>query len=92
MNSTPVVLIAGQLALQADKQKLETQAARAFIEGVLQESLPEKPIEDALHDGVLLCRLMQTLEPGCITKVQRAAAFAVGLLDWGFFFSLSTSP
>lgn len=86
------MLIAGQLALQADKQKLETQAARSFIEGVLQESLPDTAIEDALHDGVLLCRLMQTLEPGCITKVRRAATFAFKPSDWVFFFSLSASP
>ena len=36
---------------------------------MLQEQLPEEPIEDVLHDGVILCSVMQTLKPGCIAKV-----------------------
>merc|ERR1712038_66770 len=43
---------------------------QSWIESVLGEKFPEgKAYEDALKDGVILCRLMNTLQPGIVKKI-----------------------
>ena len=46
-----------------------------WIEAVLNEPFPEgKPYEDALKDGVILCKLMNILSPGSISKIHTTGA------------------
>ena len=43
---------------------------QSWIEAVLGEKFPDgKPYEDVLKDGVVLCRLMNKLQPGIVDKV-----------------------
>ena len=39
-----------------------------WIESVLGETLPKGDYEDILKDGVVLCKLMNKISPGSITK------------------------
>ncbi|RZF33243.1 hypothetical protein LSTR_LSTR013004 [Laodelphax striatellus] len=48
--------------------------AQEWIEAVIGEKFPSGvAFEDALRDGVILCKLMQKLMPGCIKKINVAA-------------------
>ncbi|KAK2715649.1 muscle-specific protein 20-like [Artemia franciscana] len=61
--------IAGKRDTDADKQ------AQEWIEAVLGEKFPAGvPYEDVLRDGVILCRLMNTLQPGIIKKFNSTGA------------------
>ncbi|KOB78477.1 Muscle protein 20, partial [Operophtera brumata] len=43
--------------------------AKAWIEAVIGERFPsDLPFELALRDGIILCKLMNRLQPGIITK------------------------
>merc|ERR1711884_212616 len=43
---------------------------QSWIESVLGQKFPEgKAYEDALKDGVILCRLMNALQPGIVSKI-----------------------
>ena len=53
-------------------QELEIQK---WIEAVLNEPFPQgKLYEDALKDGVILCKLMNVLAPGSIKKIHEKGA------------------
>ncbi len=44
-----------------------------WIEAVLGENFPPgKPFEDCLKDGIMLCRLMNKLEPGIVPKINES--------------------
>ena len=45
------------------------QEAQQWIEAVIGERFPNVPYEHALRDGIILCKLMNRLQPGIITKV-----------------------
>uniref|UniRef100_A0A0K8TLG6 Transgelin n=1 Tax=Tabanus bromius TaxID=304241 RepID=A0A0K8TLG6_TABBR len=48
----------------------EEQEAQRWIETVIGERFPEgRCYEDALRDGIILCKLMNRLSPGCIQKI-----------------------
>ncbi|XP_015127716.1 muscle-specific protein 20 isoform X1 [Diachasma alloeum] len=55
----------------AGKREPEKDAeAQAWIEYIVGERFPAGvSYEDALRDGVILCKLMNRLQPGCITKI-----------------------
>ncbi|KAJ6638255.1 Muscle-specific protein 20 [Pseudolycoriella hygida] len=54
----------------AGKRQPEEEAeARNWIETVIGERFPPVAFEDALRDGIILCKLMNKLAPGIITKV-----------------------
>ncbi|XP_033214573.1 muscle-specific protein 20-like [Belonocnema kinseyi] len=55
----------------AGKREVEKEAeAQQWIERVIGERFPPGfAYEDALRDGVILCRLMNKLQPGIITKI-----------------------
>ncbi|GLV43639.1 Muscle protein 20 [Carabus blaptoides fortunei] len=61
---SPIFLVAG-------KRDLEQEAeAQHWIESVTGEKFPAGvSYEDALHDGILLCKLMNKLQPGIISKI-----------------------
>ncbi|KAH7937733.1 hypothetical protein HPB49_015117 [Dermacentor silvarum] len=40
-----------------------------WIEEVLEQRLPQGPYEEVLRDGVVLCKLMNALNPGSIPKI-----------------------
>ncbi|XP_046477386.1 muscle-specific protein 20 isoform X1 [Neodiprion pinetum] len=60
-----------RLSLVAGKREADQEAeAQQWIERVVGERFPAGiSYEDALRDGVLLCRLMNKLQPGLITKI-----------------------
>jgi len=45
------------------------QEAQEWIEAILGEKFPAGSYEDALKDGIILCKLMNKLKPGCISKI-----------------------
>ena len=48
-------------------QEMEIQR---WIEAVINEPFPQGvPYELALKDGVILCKLMNVLQPGSVTKI-----------------------
>lgn len=64
MPGRPLWQVAGK---REPSQEIEAQQ---WIETVLQEKFPPAvSYEDALRDGVLLCKLMNKLQPGLITKI-----------------------
>ncbi|CAF1109256.1 unnamed protein product [Rotaria sordida] len=74
--------------------------AQEWIESVIGEKFPNRSYEDALRDGIILCKLMNKLQPNAIPKFTTAstgfklrenislfqnAARAYGLLDLDLF-------
>lgn len=48
----------------------QEREAQAWIEQVIGERFPAGVrYEDALHDGIILCKLMNRLSPGIIPKI-----------------------
>ncbi|KAF7282907.1 hypothetical protein GWI33_001809 [Rhynchophorus ferrugineus] len=47
----------------------QEREAQAWIESVIGERFPPLPYELALRDGIILCKLMNRLQPGIITKI-----------------------
>eukprot|EP01113_Clastostelium_recurvatum_P032751 TRINITY_DN4247_c0_g1_i5.p1 TRINITY_DN4247_c0_g1~~TRINITY_DN4247_c0_g1_i5.p1 ORF type:complete len:1216 (+),score=317.57 TRINITY_DN4247_c0_g1_i5:241-3648(+) len=47
----------------------QEKAAREWIENVLKITLPHGSLEHSLRDGVLLCRVINEIKPGMITKI-----------------------
>lgn len=41
----------------------------AWIEAILGEKLPAGSFEDVLRDGIILCKLIQKLNPGSVQKI-----------------------
>ncbi|CAF0724548.1 unnamed protein product [Didymodactylos carnosus] len=57
-------------AKKASKRDSEVEKkAQEWIEAVIREKFPEGLYEDALKDGIILCKLMNTLQPGSIPKI-----------------------
>jgi len=42
-----------------------------WIEAVLEDPIPPKPFDELLRDGVLLCRVANTIKPGVVPKIKR---------------------
>jgi hypothetical protein len=42
-----------------------------WVEAVLDDCIPPKPFDELLKDGVLLCRVMNVLQPNSIPKIQK---------------------
>jgi len=59
--------IAGKIAGKRDPQA--EADVTAWIQAVTGEKFPNAPYEDALRDGVILCKLANKLMPGSITKI-----------------------
>lgn len=54
----------------AGKREPEQEAeARHWIETVIGEHFPPVAFEEALRNGIILCKLMNRLAPGIITKI-----------------------
>ncbi|KAI5729081.1 hypothetical protein M8J77_025060 [Diaphorina citri] len=64
MPGRPLWQVAGK------RDPYEEAEAQQWIEQIIGERFPPGvPYEDVLRDGVVLCRLMNKLTPGCITKI-----------------------
>ncbi|CAH0558776.1 unnamed protein product [Brassicogethes aeneus] len=61
--SRPLWQVAGKRDLEQE------QEAQHWIESVIQERFPPIPYEMALRDGIILCKLMNRLAPGIISKI-----------------------
>ncbi|KAG0411596.1 hypothetical protein HPB47_011268 [Ixodes persulcatus] len=57
----------GRIASKRDPE-LESQILD-WIEEVLEARLPQGPYEEVLRDGVVLCKVMNALQPGIIPKI-----------------------
>ena len=55
------------------RNSMQEIEAQKWIEAILNEPFPIQ-YEEALKDGVLLCRVMNTLSPGTITKINTSGA------------------
>ena len=55
--------IAGKRSNELDRE------AQAWIEAVIGEKFPNCAYDDALKDGILLCKLMNKLQPGSVAKI-----------------------
>ncbi|EEZ98617.2 Muscle-specific protein 20-like Protein [Tribolium castaneum] len=60
-------LIWFQVAGKRDPE--QEKEAQAWIEAVIGERFPPVPYEIALRDGIILCKLMNRLCPGIISKI-----------------------
>ncbi|XP_055381552.1 muscle-specific protein 20-like [Condylostylus longicornis] len=47
----------------------EEAEAQAWVEAVINERFPPLPFEEALRNGIILCKLMNRLVPGIIPKI-----------------------
>lgn len=54
-----------------ERNKYVESEIALWIEAVLNDPIPPKDFDDLLRDGVLLCRVMNTLKPGCVSKIQK---------------------
>jgi len=54
------------------QSKRNTAVEKACVEWIytsLEEAVPEGSVEDILHDGVALCKLINKLQPGSVDKI-----------------------
>ncbi|CAF0894405.1 unnamed protein product [Rotaria sp. Silwood1] len=61
-------LAANQRKIAAKRDPNLDREAQEWVEAVIGEKFPSDPYEDALKDGVILCKLMNKLQPGAIPK------------------------
>jgi len=47
----------------------QEQATREWIEAVTGEKFSNDDYEEALHDGIILCKLINKLKPGSVPKI-----------------------
>lgn len=52
------------------RSKEQEQEVLEWIAAVLGEKLPPGPYEDVLRDGIVLCKLMNKIAPGSVSKIQ----------------------
>ncbi|KAJ1961010.1 Protein kinase of the Mitotic Exit Network, partial [Dispira parvispora] len=52
-----------------EQRRLNHQAATDFLESILEEKLPSDNLQLALRDGIILCRVINTLRPGTIKQI-----------------------
>ncbi|XP_053200822.1 myophilin-like isoform X1 [Panonychus citri] len=56
---------------EGKRDKFAESEIGLWIEAVLEDCIPPKPFEELFKDGVLLCRAMNVLRPGSISKIQK---------------------
>jgi len=61
--SRPLWQVAGKRDPEQERE------AQAWVEAVIGQRFPPVPYEIALRDGIILCTLMNKLQPGIISKV-----------------------
>merc|ERR1712212_1229122 len=70
---SPVLLLLGfhfsTLAMVGRNKELEAEVMQ-WISDVLGEPLPKGALEDVLKDGVILCHLMNKIQPNSVKKIQ----------------------
>lgn len=54
-----------------ERNKYVESEIALWIEAVLNDPIPPKDFDDLLRDGVLLCRVINTLKPGSVAKIQK---------------------
>ncbi|CAF3080601.1 unnamed protein product [Rotaria socialis] len=59
--------VKGKINLKRDPE--QEQAVREWIESIIGEKFPTDDYEEALHDGIILCKLMNKLKPNSISKI-----------------------
>jgi len=50
----------------------QEREAQEWIESILGQQFPAVPYDDALHDGIILCEVMNKLKPGAVPKINRS--------------------
>lgn len=53
-----------------NRNPVQESEVLTWIEEVVGDKLDQKPFEDVLKDGVVLCQLMNKIVPGAIKKIQ----------------------
>jgi hypothetical protein len=59
--------VKGKINFKRDPE--QESAVRGWIEAVTGEKFPTDDYEEALHDGILLCKLINKLKPGAVSKI-----------------------
>ncbi|CAF0974660.1 unnamed protein product [Rotaria sordida] len=59
--------IQGKMSYKRDPE--QEKAAQEWVEAVTGEKFPSNDYEDALHNGIILCKLMNKLKPGSVPKI-----------------------
>jgi len=54
-----------------ERNKFIESEIALWIEAVLDDCIPPKPFDELLRDGVLLCRVMNTLKEGSVPKTKK---------------------
>lgn len=62
-------MVASTLQVAGKREPEQELQARQWIEAVTGERFPPVAYEEALRDGIILCKLMNRLAPGIITKI-----------------------
>lgn len=57
------------LQVAGKREPEQENEARLWVETVTGERFPAVPFEEALRDGIILCKLMNRLAPGIIPKI-----------------------
>jgi len=58
-------------AKQGKRDKFVESEIALWIEAVLDDCIPPRPFEELVKDGVLLCRVINTLKEGSVAKIKR---------------------
>jgi kinesin family protein C2/C3 len=83
MHGTRSAEAAGSAQKRAALAASRRRVAADWVEELTGEALPtasDHAFRAALRDGVLLCRVLNTLRPGYISRVRRLERGAAGLL------------
>ncbi|XP_074600507.1 myophilin-like isoform X1 [Brevipalpus obovatus] len=56
---------------EGQRDKFVESEIALWMEAILDDCLPPKPFDELLRDGVLLCRVMNAIKSGSVSKIQK---------------------
>lgn len=64
-----LIIFYNYIQVAGKRESSQEGEAQQWIETVIGERFPPTPYENALRDGIILCKLMNKLAPGIIPKI-----------------------
>lgn len=74
-----------QEKINSKRNPEQEHAAREWIEAVTGEKFPTDAYDESLHDGILLCKLMNKIKPGSVPKIHTTGNVMKLRENAGFF-------